>query len=67
MTCHCKKFLHRELGSGLLKDGRKKRARFTEEKIIGVLREHEAGAKSRSAAQARRLGSDAVSLEGGAH
>ena len=43
------------------------RARFTEEQIIGVLRDHEAGAKSRSVAQARRLGSDAVSLEGGAH
>jgi len=30
------------------------RARFTEEQIIGGLRDHEAGAKSRSAAQAGR-------------
>ena len=35
-----------ELESGLMKDGQMKRARFTEEQIIGVLREHEAGAKT---------------------
>jgi putative transposase len=32
--------------SGLLKDGQLKRTRFTEERIIGVLREHEAGAET---------------------
>jgi putative transposase len=40
-------FLHGELESGLkLKDGQMKRKRFTEEQIIAVLREHEAGAKT---------------------
>ena len=34
-------FLHGELESGLLKDGPMKRARFTEEETIGVLREDE--------------------------
>src|SRR6202020_2959187 len=29
-----------------LKDGQMKRARFTEDQIIGVLKEHEAGAKT---------------------
>jgi putative transposase len=32
-----------ELESGLKKDGQIKRARFTEEQIIAVLKEHEAG------------------------
>jgi hypothetical protein len=42
-----------------------KRARFTEEQIIGVLKEHEAGAKTADpGAQAWRLGSDALQLEG---
>src|SRR3984957_3035832 len=35
-----------ELESDLKKDGQMKRARFTEEQIIGVLKEHEAGAKT---------------------
>ena len=35
-----------ELESGLKKDGQMKRARFTEEQIIAVLREHEARAKT---------------------
>ena len=35
-----------ELESGLKKDGQMKRARFTEEQIIAVLKEHEAGAKT---------------------
>ena len=39
-------FLQLKLESGLLKDGQMKRARFTEEQIIGVLREHEAEAKT---------------------
>lgn len=39
-------FRHGDFESGLLRDGRMKRARFTEEQIIAVLREHEAVAKS---------------------
>src|ERR1700684_4647324 len=39
-------FLHGDLESGFLKDGQMKRARFTEDQIIGVLKEHEAGAKT---------------------
>ena len=35
-----------ELESDLKKDGQMKRARFTEEQIIAVLKEHEAGAKT---------------------
>ena len=35
-----------ELESGLKKDGQMKRARFTEEQIIAVLKEQEAGAKA---------------------
>src|SRR6516162_9917521 len=35
-----------ELESGLKKDGQMKRARFTEEQIIAVLKEHEAGVKT---------------------
>ncbi|CCM79798.1 hypothetical protein BN77_p40060 [Rhizobium mesoamericanum STM3625] len=33
------------LESGLIKDGRMKKQRFTEEQIIAVLKEREAGAK----------------------
>lgn len=41
--------------------GGQKRAKFTEEQIIEVLREHEARAKTADlAAQARRLGGDAI-------
>jgi len=44
-----------------MKDGQMKRARFTEDQIIGVLREHEAGAKTADPRpEAWRLGSDAV-------
>ena len=35
-----------ELESGPKKDGQMKRARFMEEQIIAVLKEHEAGAKA---------------------
>ena len=35
-----------ELESDLKKDGQMKRARFTEEQIIAVLKEHEAGVKT---------------------
>ena len=35
-----------ELESGLKKDGQMKRARFTEEQIIAVLKEHEGGTKT---------------------
>ena len=43
-----------ELESGLKKDGQMKRARFTEEQIIAVLKEHEGGTKT--ADLARRYG-----------
>ena len=43
-----------ELESGLKKDGQMKRARFTEEQIIAVLKENEAGTKT--ADLARRHG-----------
>ena len=39
-------FLHEDLESGPSEDGQMKRARFTEEQIIGVLKAHEAGAKT---------------------
>ena len=42
-----------------------KRARFTEEQIIGVLKEQEAGAKTADLARKHgRPGSDALQLEG---
>ena len=42
-----------------------KRARFTEEQIIGVLKEHEAGAKTADLARKQRdIGSDDLQLEG---
>jgi transposase-like protein len=43
-----------------LKDGQMKRARFTEDQIIGVLKEHEAGAKT--ADLARRHGVSEATL-----
>lgn len=48
-------FLQKELESDPKKDGQMKRARFTEEQIIAVLKEHEAGAKT--ADLARKQGS----------
>ena len=42
-----------------------KRVRFTEEQIIAILREHEAGAKTADLARKHGdLGSDAIQLEG---
>jgi putative transposase len=49
-----------KLEFGLLKDGQMKRARFTEAQIIGVLREHEAGAKT--ADEARKHGISEATL-----
>ena len=40
-----------------------KRSRFTEEQIVAVLREHDAGAKAADVPEARNVGSDAVQLE----
>jgi putative transposase len=42
VTCH-RVFPPDGVKSGLTKDGQMKRARFTEEQIIAVLKEHEAG------------------------
>jgi Transposase len=44
-----------ELESGLTKDGQMKRKRFTEEQIIAVLKEHEAGAKTADLARKHRI------------
>jgi putative transposase len=49
VTCPCR-FLPVE-GRARPKDGQMKRARFAEEQIIKVLREHEAGAKARDLAR----------------
>ena len=40
-----------------------KRSRFTEEQIIGVLREQEAGMKVSELPQARHFGADVLRLE----
>ena len=53
LTCH-EIFLHLELESGPTKGRTLKRSRYTEEQIIGILTEHEAGAKC--AALCRRHG-----------
>jgi hypothetical protein len=45
MACHC--FLQGDLDTGSLLEPRTmKQVRFTEDQIIGVLREYEAGAKT---------------------
>lgn len=59
LTCHCV-FLYLKLVSGSQKGGQMKRKCFTEEEIIGVLRENETGAKT--ADPARKYGaSEAMS------
>jgi hypothetical protein len=47
-------FLPGDLEFGLLKDGRMKRARFTEEPIIAILRERDAVAKIADLVRKRR-------------
>lgn len=62
LTCHC--IFPPEgvkLDSGLKKDGQMKRGRFTEEQIIAVPKEHEAGAKT--ADLARRHGISEATID----
>lgn len=54
-----------ELESGPQKDGQMKRARFSEEQIIAVLKEHEAGAKTADLARKHEIfRGDDLQLEG---